>query len=930
MPSSPSTATRQQHQQNDLFGERRMSFGSELALQHGVHFEGKYIGSMEIARPGTPRNIKKRAVDIVVSVDGVKVVLQRRKKRQKYMDESKMLVMSHPMYRIYYVAHDLYDPQIFSYVARDGASNSFKCNVFKCVEKDQAIAVVRTIGQAFDLCNRMSQEQTRERQLLEEERTMDGAAGTAAASATAGTSTGGATGGAKGGGPRASVVSEKSTSSMGAQLQQQQQRHNSPPLGSKRHSIYVPRRKTTTTEELEEVDEQNTGDGDDEEEEEDEADETELFSSRRADAHDHHQPKPGPSSSSAAPLVVSSANISSVAAPAGIDQSQQRHTALPTSAGTSANPPPAAAAYYMQQQQPIASQLTMMPNQPPLAIPFSSATATTLWNFAAHQPHSVATPSVAPPPLPAQFVQSVDANGNPLYSFVPSPTAMSLSSPLLISPYATLQLPPSAASLASPQSSTDQLQSPSSCDNAQRAMIRSQLEQAQQSAQVAACQVQLLRDQLNTETTARLEAQSKTHQLLNSNRELLDQVQNLVGRLQIMENRMAEGLLNHLGDEQRKSNSRERRAQWRRDSGRRDGTLRPEEEEEEEHDRLSGRPGTSAETAAALAMGELRPYQLKTLSDLSRTDSVPTADAQSQQRKVGGEQRHYKQQRRDNAGEEEEEEEERRRRRGRRRIDSTDDMGTEDEEEEEEDADSTDVNSSAEHAAAIAVDHPSGAALPHARPAPAPSIFRRLIPASVPSSSGYQSPSTTASSVGASLGMPLLLGQQMANRATSPARRKPPHHQMAFSGPATAQRPPNDIVTPTGMTKKSLRRFSLQANDLEPEQHKVKKTSSSKGVFGQTEFKRMSFNTNPNKKMHDDKNMIRRPVINESEGEESYSGERRNSRTSPEKNTSSPERSAGASGGRRRSSLGVLGKIVGTNKALLSRLSLRGDLDTDH
>uniref|UniRef100_A0A183CBW0 Guanylate kinase-like domain-containing protein n=1 Tax=Globodera pallida TaxID=36090 RepID=A0A183CBW0_GLOPA len=67
MPSSPSATTRvppqhqhqQQQQQQQLnefigaAGERRMSFGSELALQHGVHFEGKYIGSMEIARPGT-------------------------------------------------------------------------------------------------------------------------------------------------------------------------------------------------------------------------------------------------------------------------------------------------------------------------------------------------------------------------------------------------------------------------------------------------------------------------------------------------------------------------------------------------------------------------------------------------------------------------------------------------------------------------------------------------------------------------------------------------------------------------------------------------------------------------------------------------------------------------------------------------------------
>nr|CAD2145909.1 unnamed protein product [Meloidogyne enterolobii] len=142
-------------QQNEASPERGMPFANEIALQHGIHFEAKYIGSMEMgsSRPGArfeilaamrrvryefkARNIKKRLVDIVVSVDGVKVVLQRKRKKQKYMDESKMLVMSHPMYRVFYVAHDSYDLQIFCYVARDGASNSFKCNVFKCPDKLQ-------------------------------------------------------------------------------------------------------------------------------------------------------------------------------------------------------------------------------------------------------------------------------------------------------------------------------------------------------------------------------------------------------------------------------------------------------------------------------------------------------------------------------------------------------------------------------------------------------------------------------------------------------------------------------------------------------------------------------------------------------------------------------------------------------------------------
>jgi len=149
------------------------------------------------------------------------------------------------------------------------------------------------------------------------------------------------------------------------------------------------------------------------------------------------------------------------------------------------------------------------------------------------------------------------------------PPTVSIHSPLLLSPYSTLQMPGAIGSMPSTSSEATTLlvndMSPGLLNNeAQRHFIRSQLDQAQQHAQVAACQVQLLRDQLNTETTARLEAQSKTHQLLNSNREvrtllflgnriqslshcqLLEQVQQLVGRLQIMENRMTEGLMNHL------------------------------------------------------------------------------------------------------------------------------------------------------------------------------------------------------------------------------------------------------------------------------------------------------------------------------------------------------------------------------------------------
>lgn len=52
-----------------------------------------------------------------------------------HLDESKLTVMNHPIYRIFYVSHDSQDLKIFSYIARDAASNIFRCNVFKATKK---------------------------------------------------------------------------------------------------------------------------------------------------------------------------------------------------------------------------------------------------------------------------------------------------------------------------------------------------------------------------------------------------------------------------------------------------------------------------------------------------------------------------------------------------------------------------------------------------------------------------------------------------------------------------------------------------------------------------------------------------------------------------------------------------------------------------
>jgi len=74
------------------------------------------------------------------------------------LENTQYIVMQDHINRVFYVSHDSQDLQIWSYIAQDINTQLFKCCVFKSFQKKDAVRIVHTIGQAFDICHKISRE----------------------------------------------------------------------------------------------------------------------------------------------------------------------------------------------------------------------------------------------------------------------------------------------------------------------------------------------------------------------------------------------------------------------------------------------------------------------------------------------------------------------------------------------------------------------------------------------------------------------------------------------------------------------------------------------------------------------------------------------------------------------------------------------------
>ncbi|CAH2103892.1 unnamed protein product [Euphydryas editha] len=131
---------------NEYFSFKKIVTARETVLLHR-HLH-RSIFQYEFKAKG----VKKRKVTVDVSIDGVRVTTRTKhtksKKGSKFFSRNRnatnecIEIMHHPIYRIFYVSHDSSDLKIFSYIARDGATNVFKCNVFKSSRKVSCIILL--------------------------------------------------------------------------------------------------------------------------------------------------------------------------------------------------------------------------------------------------------------------------------------------------------------------------------------------------------------------------------------------------------------------------------------------------------------------------------------------------------------------------------------------------------------------------------------------------------------------------------------------------------------------------------------------------------------------------------------------------------------------------------------------------------------------